>query len=60
MNELGIFRREFRDIQYFTDEIQMIISLIKDELQNFIEKLLYQIKIKKNNYGWIVMELKHC
>ena len=34
MNELGIFRREFRDRQDVSDEIQMSISLIKDELQN--------------------------
>ena len=35
MNELGIFRREFRNSQDVSDEIQMSISFIKDELQTF-------------------------
>ena len=55
-NELVIFRRQFRDRQDVSDEIQTIISLIKDELQTSIEKVMSQNKTKKKYYGWIVTE----
>ena len=46
MNELGIFRSEFRDKQDVSGEIQTIIYLIKDELQNYIGKLISKNKNK--------------
>ena len=42
MNDLVIFRREFRDNQAVSDEIQMSIYFIKDKLQNSIEKQNFQ------------------
>ena len=46
--ELNFFRKEFRDRQDISDEIQTSISLIRDELQTYIEKLISCIKMKDN------------
>ena len=56
----GIFRREFRNRKNVGDEIQMIISLIKDELQTSTEKVISQ---NKNNERllWSKSDgIKHC
>ena len=37
MEYLKVFRKDFRDRQDVSDEIQTIIYFIKDELQNSIE-----------------------
>ena len=49
MNELGVFRSEFRDNQAVSDEIQARISLIKYELQNSIEKVMSKYKKQRKN-----------
>ena len=51
MNELCIFRSEFRDNQAVGDDIQTIISLIKDELKTSIEKVMSINKNKEKCSG---------
>ena len=40
MKKLNVFRKEFRDRQDISDEIQTSICLIIDYLQNSIEKVI--------------------
>ena len=52
MNELSIFMSEFRDNQYVTDEIQISIYLIKDEIESSIEKLIPKNK-NRDKLFWL-------
>ena len=51
MNELGIFRREFRNNQAISDEIKTSIYFIKDPIKTFIATVLPKNKNKENCFG---------
>ena len=60
IKELAIFRIIFRDRQDFSDEIQASISLIKDEIQNSIEKAISHNKSNEKLF-WLDSDgIRNC
>ena len=49
---MGTFRNEIRENQYFSDDIQMSISLINHELQNLIDKLMNRNDHEEPYFGF--------
>ena len=54
-DEKNVFRSEFMVRKYINDEIQRIVSYIKDELQISIEKNVLEVR-KQNRFGCMVMD----
>ena len=60
MNELGIFRREFRNNQAISDEIKTSIYFIKDPITTFIATVLPKNKNKEKLF-WLDSDgIRNC